>query len=106
MDQFTRDNTETDSGYTWPQIGCMVNALVEIQIGFSSTHPRAVEWEVQALKQIEDFYGYDVYKFVETRLNKMYAEDETGENMNEEIPEIIEQAIPMCAEYECRMALL
>lgn len=74
MDQITRDNEESDDGFAWPQVGWFLGQLMELQVGFSCTHPNVDKWEARHLEEFTRMYGPECVKFVQVGFDGIHAE--------------------------------
>lgn len=81
IDQLTRNNPETDSGYSHPQIGFFVNEIIECEIGFSSTYddgakpgtePKVPKWLEAYKADVIKHYGEPTWLSIRAGIDAAY----------------------------------
>ena len=85
IDQLTRNNPETDSGYSHPQIGFFVNEIIECEIGFSSTYddgakpgtePKVPKWLEAYKADVVKHYGEPTWLSIRAGIDAAYKASE------------------------------
>lgn len=96
-------------GYVYPQIGFFVGEIIEMEVGFSSSHPDdswVQGWLDRYTSELEKFYGPAILARVRDVLNSIYAGPDDGATWEAAIDLLIRICADEAVKYECDLALL